>query len=280
MTRAAERLNTSQPAVSAHIKTLEDELGVKLFSRTPKGMILTQEGMELKEKAAIVLEVVDDLRASAEKLKGGLHGAVLLGVNTDPHLLRLASIFSELNHCFPGLSLNVLETMSWEAADELLSGNVDLAFTYAKPDDERIQVRHQDSIELAIVGPLGWKECLENVTLNDLTDLPWVWTSEHCPLCRLLKEIFYEAGCEPKKAVVVDQEAAILKLVSEGVGLSIMPLSKAVEVAATHKIFIVTKIEKTLDLFLTYLKRREQDPKVLAILNVIEKVWESNTYTR
>jgi DNA-binding transcriptional LysR family regulator len=170
--------------------------------------------------------------------------------------------------------------MSWEAANELLSGNVDLAFTYAKPDDERIKVRHQDSIELAIVGPSGWKERLENVTLNDLAALPWVWTSEHCPLCRILKEIFDEAGFGPKKAVVVDQEAAILKLVSEGVGLSIMPLSKAVEVAATHQIFTVTKIEKTLDLFLTYLKRREQDPKVLAILNVIEKVWKSETCIR
>lgn len=45
LTRAAERLNTSQPALSAHIKSLEAELGVTLFERTPKGMKLTPQGL-------------------------------------------------------------------------------------------------------------------------------------------------------------------------------------------------------------------------------------------
>lgn len=139
MTKAAERLHASQPAVSAHIKALESELGVTLFLRTPKGMVLTREGVELKERAATILDGVEDLRAVADKIKGGVHGDVRLGVNTDPQLLRLTAVYAELDRYCSGLSLNVLETMSWDAANELLSGNVDLAFTYTKPADKRIQ---------------------------------------------------------------------------------------------------------------------------------------------
>lgn len=51
LTRAARRLNASQPAVSAHIKSLEDELRVSLFLRTPKGMVLTDAGKKLKAHA-------------------------------------------------------------------------------------------------------------------------------------------------------------------------------------------------------------------------------------
>ena len=277
MTKAAERLNTSQPAVSAHIKMLEAELGVALFLRTPKGMVLTPEGVELKKRAETILEGVDGLKDAADKLKDGVRGDVRLGVNTDPRLLRLTSINAELNDNYPGLSLNVLETMSWDASKELLSGNVDLAFTYTKPDDKKIEIRHIDWIQMAIVAPLIWKERYENATMNDLTKLPWIWTSDHCPICELQKEIFAESGCKPNKAVVVDQEAAILKFVSEGVGLSIMPILKAINVADTYNLVPIRKLDKKLALFLIYLKRREQDQKISILLNAIERAWRAKT---
>lgn len=280
MTKAAERLNTSQPAVSTHIKALEFELGVTLFLRTPKGMVLTREGEELKEKAAIILEGVDGLQAAAAKLKGEVRGDVLLGVNTDPSLLRLTDIYAELKRNYPGLYLNVLETMSWDAANSLISGNVDLAFTYTKPADKKIQVRHLDWIEMVVVAPRSWTERLRNKTLNGLTTLPWVWTSDHCPLCELQNEIFAEAGCEPEKTVVVDQEAAILKLVSNGVGLSIMPMLKAINFADSYQLYIVNKLNKRLNLFLIYLRKREENQKISVILDIIERVWESSRNDR
>jgi DNA-binding transcriptional LysR family regulator len=280
MTKAAERLNASQPAVSAHIKTLESELGVTLFLRTSKGMVLTREGLELKERAETILKGVDGLLTTADKLKGGVRGDVFLGVNTDPRLLRLTDIYAELNRNFPDLSLNVLETMSWDAEKELLSGNVDLAFTYSKPADKRIKLRHICWIEMVIVAPNIWKERFKSVTLKELATFPWVWTSGHCPLCALQQEIFDDAGCKPKKAVVVDQESAILKLVSEGVGLSIMPTLKAIDVADTCRLAIVKKLKKKLDLFLIYLKRREHDQKISTLLDLVGRVWDSDTEYR
>ena len=76
MTRAASRLNMSQPAVSAQIKTLEEDLGLRLFLRTSKGMELSQDGKRLKDKADTVLRDVDDFRIEAGKIKGGGYGSI------------------------------------------------------------------------------------------------------------------------------------------------------------------------------------------------------------
>ncbi|MFO7539587.1 MAG: LysR family transcriptional regulator, partial [Chloroflexota bacterium] len=81
LTRAAERLHTSQPSLSAHIKALEDELGVPLFVRTPKGMRLTHAGSVLKSKAHTALKTVDAIRFEAAQLKNELGGALRIGLN-------------------------------------------------------------------------------------------------------------------------------------------------------------------------------------------------------
>jgi DNA-binding transcriptional LysR family regulator len=133
---------------------------------------------------------------------------------------------------------------------------------------------------MVIVAPNIWKERFKSVTLKELATFPWVWTSGHCPLCALQQEIFDDAGCKPKKAVVVDQESAILKLVSEGVGLSIMPTLKAIDVADTCRLAIVKKLKKKLDLFLIYLKRREHDQKISTLLDLVGRVWDSDTEYR
>jgi len=83
LTRAAERLNTSQPAVSAHIKALEESLGATLFLQTPKGMALTEEGRILKVSAQAVLNARDAMELQAQELKQELTGTLCIGLNLE-----------------------------------------------------------------------------------------------------------------------------------------------------------------------------------------------------
>jgi DNA-binding transcriptional LysR family regulator len=76
LTRAAKLLHTSQPAVSSHIKALEEELGVQLFKRTPKGMSLTHAGEKLKIQAQIALDSVRDIKSQAKMIKENLTGII------------------------------------------------------------------------------------------------------------------------------------------------------------------------------------------------------------
>src|SRR5687768_6022630 len=84
LTRAAEKLFTSQPAVSAQVKALEDELGMRLFERKSKGMQLTQAGKALCEQARRVVNAARDFKHSADGLRGAVSGELVVGLNNRP----------------------------------------------------------------------------------------------------------------------------------------------------------------------------------------------------
>lgn len=277
LTRAAIRLNSSQPAISAHIKALESELEIMLFDRTPKGMRLTAEGDQLKIKALAILEAANDLSYTAKTLKGMVSGSVRLGIHTDATLLRITDILTQFQQDYPGLSLNYHQKMSWQAPKEVSLGNLDAAFMYSQPDDEKIHVQTLGKVQLVIISPVKWKDRLEHATLKDLVSYPWVWTDERCPLYGIATKLFSTLGREPLKAVIVDQESAIFNMVSSGVGLSLMPEAKARKAELAGQVYISKTPAAKLDLSLIYLKNREQDPIVRAIKDVINNIWQKNT---
>ena len=106
LTRAAARLHISQPSVSTHIKALEEELGMALFIRTPKGMILSQEGRLIKSKAESVLRAVEAVQHQADQLKKNITGAARVGLNIDAQYLKASDLFAALHRRFPRLELH------------------------------------------------------------------------------------------------------------------------------------------------------------------------------
>lgn len=274
LTRAAERLNASQPSVSAHIKSLEEELGVMLFERTPKGMKLTPQGLLLKQKAEQVLDAADTMRFAADQLRGELAGEARVGLHTDPAFLRATRILAELKRDYPKVYLSYIPKMTWEAPEELLAGRLEAAFAFARPDDDAIAAHALDKIGLVIVCPISWQDRVQGAALPDLAAFPWIWTSRQCPFYAVAQRLFHEMDCEPVKAVLTDQERAIRQMVADGVGLSIMSETEAESSAEKGQLHIIGSRIGTLDLWLLYLKKRLQDPLVKAILSSIAKAWQ------
>ncbi len=274
LTRAAERLNTSQPAVSAHIKALEQELGVTLFERTPKGMRLTPQGLLLKPKADEVLQAADAMHFAAHQLKDELTGDIRLGLHTDPQYLRATRILAELTRDHPKVSLNYIPKMTWEAPAELHAGNLEAAFAYASPQDDAIAAHALDKVKLFIVGPIAWQDRLQQASLADMATYPWIWTSHQCPFFAIAQDLFAQMDCEPAKAVITDQESAIRQLVASGVGLSIMSQKEVEEAVEAGEVYVIGPSIASMDLYLLYMKKRMHDPLVKAIVGSIAKAWQ------
>jgi DNA-binding transcriptional LysR family regulator len=272
LTRAAERLHASQPSVSGHIRALEDELGLTLFERTPKGMRLTAAGAVLKTKAESVLKAADALRYAAMRQKGELNGELRLGLHIEPRWLKIGELLSAMQSAHPGVELHYLQCMTWEAPEELLAGRLDAAFVNRVPDDEAVVAHKLETLELAIVGPLAWQDRLQNADWQAITALPWVWLHSLCPLYEVAESLFEEKGLVPIKAVITDQEATLRNLVASGVGLTLM-LSKEAR-KAKDDLFIVQDKAGSVDLSFIYLKKRAADPLIRAILRVIRSLWE------
>src|SRR5262245_24673733 len=103
LTRAAEKLFTSQPAVSTHIRALEDELGVQLFERSSKGMSLTPNGTALMEHARRIVDAARNFKTQAESLKEEVSGELVFGLNNGPEILRLLPLLRLLTDRHPAL---------------------------------------------------------------------------------------------------------------------------------------------------------------------------------
>lgn len=129
MTRAAERLGIQQPPLSMQIRALEQELGVELFHRRPRGVALTDAGATFLERARAILDQVDRAFATTRRTARGEQGRVVVGFTSSapfhPFVPRVIRAFREMS---PLVSLVLEESGSSELVHGLNSEQIDAAF--------------------------------------------------------------------------------------------------------------------------------------------------------
>src|SRR5690349_4075043 len=129
MTRAAERLGIQQPPLSMQIRSLEQELGVQLFRRQPRGVDLTDAGRIFLERARGILDQLDHACAATRRTARGEEGRVVVGFTSSapfhPFVPRVIRAFREM---FPLVSLVLEESGSSELVQGLNNEEIDAAF--------------------------------------------------------------------------------------------------------------------------------------------------------
>ena len=273
LTRAAERLNTSQPAVSAHIKALEESLGTALFLRTPKGMVLTEEGRVLKTSAQAVIDAKDAMEIQAQKLKLELTGTLRIGLNSDPTGLKAGSFASWINKRHPGLNLEYLQSISGKILLDLKAGILDGGYYYGSCAYEEIESLFINDIDLVVAGPAPWSDSIKGAPWKAIASLPWIGFPAHCPYNEALAPLLEKSDLRPGIAMLSDNESTITSMVQSGIGLSIMLKEDALKDQKNGKLVIWDGELLTLPLSFGYLKKREEEPAIQAAIKGIRDVF-------
>jgi DNA-binding transcriptional LysR family regulator len=125
--RAAEKLNLAQPPLSAQIKALEEELGVRLFERTTRSVALTQPGRVFLEEARAVLAASSQAERRAREAAHGLVGILRLGVIAPAANAWLAAILSQFRKRFPHVQLSVFDLTTPDQLRRLRENELDVA---------------------------------------------------------------------------------------------------------------------------------------------------------
>ncbi len=275
LTRASEKLHISQPALSAQIKALEDELGVALFERTSSGMTLTAGGQRLLAEAEKVLAAAQVLRNEASTLKGEIAGKASVGTVLEPDLSRLGDFLSVMVERYPLLQLELHHEVSGAALEKVRDGELDASFFYgelAQPGGVAgLALR---PLVYRVVAPAAWRERIAGADWAAIAALPWILTppiSSHNPL---VTELFRSHGVEPTKVVEADQESVISSLVASGVGLSLMREDVALEREAAGEICLWEQGRATTTLWFIYRQERADDPVIQALLEGLRDTWD------
>jgi len=274
LTRAAEALFTSQPAISAQIKALEDELKVQLFDRTPKGMLLTGAGKVLYTHANTTLSAADKVKQEALKLQNELVGELKVGIHTDFGFMRTGKVYGAFQQKHPQVTLHFLQTSSSKIARQLRTGELDAGFMFGPCDASDAKVTLIKEIPMNVVAPANQAHDFTHCSLEDLLEKPWIYTSPSCPFYHLCEALFAEIQSRPTRMAWVDTEEAVRELVRAGVGLSILRTDDAITLEQQGEASIWEGFVPDMSLHFVCSKKRINEPTIKAFLETVEQQWE------
>ncbi len=273
LTRAAERLFTSQPAISAQLKALEETLGVALFDRTPKGMRLTLAGEKLLPQARAALDAADQVVSQARILRGEVAGKITVGVNTDFSFLRLSNLLLNIHESHPGIKLSFMNGMSADIIVDIRKGKIDSGFFFGPCKTADLHVLFLSEIQTAVVAPIKWADKVQHASLEELSRLPWVYTNCRCPFRDLIEQLFTGTDLELTKTVFVDTEDAMRDLVRTGSGIALLRMDDAERAEKKGWGIRWSGELPTISLSAAVQTRRVREPIIRAWLKSLCKIW-------
>ncbi|EGL7120380.1 LysR family transcriptional regulator [Salmonella enterica] len=272
LTRAANLLFLSQPAVSAHIKSLETEFNVRLFKRTPRGMELTSSGLIMRDEARLALDAAGKFVNLARSLHTS--GTCALGTISVPVILNLPLVLSQLRQRHQNVSLTIRQNISGYIVDSILSGELDAGFVIGEVNENRLGVMIVSPITLCIVGPWSWKTQLEAAGWEQLLSFPWISTPEKCSFNTIAKDFLGKNGVSIQPTVIADQEKTLAELVSMEAGITLMREDLALVFQDDEELYIWPGEKTVSHLCFLWDREKETSPVVAALINTVRDIWQ------
>jgi len=260
--KASEELHLTQPTISNHIKTLEDEFECKFFDRLGRTIIPTKEAEVLYRRSVEIIEKADVLREAIGQLKEDLTGKLIVGASTIPGVYLMPRIMTGFQKRYPSISFEILISDSKGIIESINRHELLLGIVGAKIGNEHINYTPFVEDELIVVSAPSVAD-RNTTTLEDLIGLPMVLREEGSGTRRETEKILESKGISLdniKVAGIFGSTDAVKQAVKAGLGVSIVSkfsvadelehkLLKEIKLAdiqMKRKFYVVTHKKRTL----------------------------------
>ena len=179
MTEAANVLHVTQPTLSRQIADLEDELGKKLFTRTSRSTILTEDGMHLRQRAEEILTLVNQTEDELKNDTIDLSGCIRIGAGETHAMHILADLFADLHGRYPRLTVELFTGNADAVEEKLAHGLIDFALMIEPFNTEHYHfIRLPETMRVGIVtrDDSEWA-AKDGITAEDLSEMPLLISS-------------------------------------------------------------------------------------------------------
>lgn len=227
---AAEKLNTTQPAISMRIAQLEDFLGVRLLERDRRLVAPTDKGQELLRYAERLMRLRADM-IEAVGDRSTMRGMVRLGVSETIVHTWLPTLIERVNAAYPGLELEIEVDISPNLRDRLVAKDLNLALLLGPISNPHVHSRPLCSFPLAFVAGDRIKMPRKAVPLAAIAQWPIITFSRNTQPHIAVRELFEQAGLRTTIHASASL-ATVVRMALDGIGIAVIPPAILDNVAA------------------------------------------------
>ncbi|REJ78217.1 MAG: LysR family transcriptional regulator [Acidobacteria bacterium] len=237
-TAGAKRVNVTQAAVSMQIRQLEEEIGLPLFTRTPRRVILTEAGELLLERARRILREHDSALAELAEVAGAEHGRLRIGSASAMFATaQLPQILEKLKERFPNAEISVSSGTSKLLVEKILHGEMDIAFVSLPIETQNVQTEllYGDEV-VAIAHPSHPNSKDKIISAAALAGESLILGEEGGNTRRMIDDFFNAANLKPNIVMELSRQEAINKMVENNMGVGIASAKSALPAVKEGKI--------------------------------------------
>lgn len=221
LTRAAERLHISQPAVSKQLRELEKSLGMALFHRLSKGVRLTEGGEILLEYARQIFALENEAERALNELRHLTRGHLAIGASTTIGVYLLPEICTRFRTQFPGIEVQLIIANTHEVQQRLLNNEVDLGLTegFITSPEIQAEVLGDDEI-IVIASPSSQLLTGKTIFLKQLLGEPILWREIGSGTRAVVESALRDRGFSAPPQISLGNTEAIKRAVVAGDGVA------------------------------------------------------------
>lgn len=218
---AAIKLHMCQPPLSTQLKLLEEEIGVKLFSRTTRSLEITEAGKLLQKRSLQIFELLDTTKKELSQLKSGYQDTLRIGFVASSVAVLLPEKLTDFHSKHPEITFQMREGNTYRILDLLQSGIIDFGLVRTPFNTEAFNVIYlKEEPMIAVYKDQSiFKASLELIELNKL---PLVLDKR---FSTLITDACHKAGFHPNIICEGEDSRSILSWASASIGIAILPLS-------------------------------------------------------
>ena len=224
LTKAAEKMSVTQSAVSQQIKSLEEELGVKLFNRFGPRKDLTPDGKLFYNLISPIVQEIDTLKVTFEDLRGNQKGLLTIAATTAIIINQFPHVIKKFTKKYPHVRLTILERRSNEIVSLAQSGEIDFGLATISGIPSSLSYIKLDPIERILITslnhPLSKKK---NITLLDIAQYPMITYEKGLVSRDILDKTFDDIHLDVEIVMEATNSETIKRYVEMGIGIAIIP---------------------------------------------------------
>ena len=247
ITKASEELLISQPAISKAIKNLEEQLGGQLFTRTKRGVILTEEGKEFYNYIKQAMEYISSAENKFSELINLDTGRIRIGISTTLTKQFLLPYLEEFHKLYPNIDIQIITNLSSELIPKLRNGLIDMMVTNLVDNsyDSDIQIIKCKEVNDCFVVNNTYSELLgRQISIDELNDYPLILQTKGSNTRIFLDNFAKEKNVILKPNIELASYSLVVDFAKIGLGIGYVTKDYIMDEIKNEELFVLSLKEK------------------------------------